>query len=75
MIKAFSIWILVVIGPDQFPRPLAEFTDFKSCNTEQQQYLMMGLSEFKYECQERHRYIFRPPSYGKLNATNTEQSK
>lgn len=65
MIKAFTIWILVVTGPDQFPRPLAEFTDLKICQAEQRKHQMMGLSEFKYACHERQRAVFRPPTYGR----------
>jgi len=68
VIEAFTIWILVVIGPDNFPRPLAEFTSYKACAAEQQKHFMMGLSEFQYECHERHRAVFRPPHYGRTLA-------
>lgn len=63
--KFFVIWILTVTGPDQFPRPLAEFTDLKSCEQEVRAHERMGLMEFKYSCQERHRAVFRPPHYGR----------
>ena len=63
--KFFIIWVLTVTGPDQFPRPLAEFTDQKICQQEKTKHDMMGLSEFKYSCQQRHRAVFRPPEYGR----------
>lgn len=68
----FIIWILVVIGPDNFPRPIAEFTNFDTCYKEQQKHFMMGLSEFKYECHERHRAIFRPTDYKKYGFISSQ---
>jgi hypothetical protein len=67
--ETLVLWVLMVTGPDLMPRPLAEFVDQKVCQQEKAKHDMMGLSEFKYSCQERHRAIFRPPHYRKSNGS------